>query len=40
MQTSAQSAVNSLATSAELLLILFDEILTVDEIKRISIEIY
>ena len=36
LQTNAQSTVNSFATSAELLLILFDEILTADEIKRTS----
>ncbi|CAF4534188.1 unnamed protein product [Rotaria sp. Silwood1] len=39
IQTNAQETVDSLATNAERLLILFDEILTADEIKRTKLPI-
>jgi hypothetical protein len=39
IQTNAQATVDALATNAERLLILFDDILTADEITRTSIKI-
>jgi hypothetical protein len=40
IQTNAQATVDALATNAERLLILFDDILTADEITRTSIIFY
>jgi len=38
IQTNAQATIDALATNAERLLILFDDILTADEITRTSIK--
>jgi hypothetical protein len=38
IQLNAQASIEALATNAERLLILFDDILTADEITRTSIE--